>query len=474
MTKKILIRIAKHRHWLSRRRVLFSLLLLGALCLAAVEYYLEQQFHLEIIKERGRLIVATRYGPTTYYLGESGPAGLEYDLAHSFADELGVELEIVVANSVAELNRLLLLGKADLVASGVPTSISKSGVVRYSSVYQQILEQVIDQQQSRPRPRSIADLSTPLSTLPMISHLETLSTLQQLHPQLEWKIEQNLDFEELMEKVASKQIHYALANSNEVQVVRHHYPNLRVAFSLPGKKNISWTLKDTQDVSLLAKTKAYIRKIKNNGYLTRLLDRYYGHVSTFDYSGTQIFMRRIKSRLPSYEALFRDAGRRYTVDWRLIAAMSHQESQWNRRAISPTGVRGLMMLTLTTASQLGVKNRLDPRQSIMGGTKYFSQLHKRLPQNITEPDRTWMALAAYNIGYGHLLDAQKITVMHEEDPNIWINVKKNLPLLRKKKWYKKVKSGYARGDESVTYVQNIRRYLDILARIYSNNPSHHL
>ena len=118
MVNKILMRIAVPGHSLSRPAVLFSLLLFCTLWLIASKYYLSQRLHLEIIKERGWLIVATRNGPTTYYQGSSGPAGLEYDLAHSFADELGVELEIVVANSVAELNRLLLEGEVDLVASG--------------------------------------------------------------------------------------------------------------------------------------------------------------------------------------------------------------------------------------------------------------------------------------------------------------------------------------------------------------------
>jgi membrane-bound lytic murein transglycosylase F len=465
----------------SKKRLLFSLLLFFTLWLIASKYYLNPgkyylnpRLHLEIIVERGWLVVATRNSPTTYYQGRNGPAGLEYDLAHAFANELGVELQIVVANSVAELNRLLLQGEVDLVASGMPTSVSNLATLRYSSVYQKVVEQVIDRQHSKPKPRSIADLSSTLSTLPTIGHLETLSALQQSHPQLQWKIEQHLDFEEMMEMVANNEIPYALANSNEVQVIRNYYPNLRVAFSLPDEKGIAWTLGNTLDMSLFGATQGYIRKIKNNGYLNQLLERYYGHVAKFDYSGTQLFMSRIKSRLPKYQALFKEAGWRYSVDWRLIAAMSHQESQWNSKAVSPTGVRGLMMLTLTTASQLGVEDRIDPRQSVMGGTKYFSQLHKRLSESITEPDRTWMALAAYNIGYGHLRDARKITSMLDQDPDLWVNVKKNLPLLRKRKWYKKVKYGYARGDEAVHYVQNIRRYYDILTKFYGGNTSHHL
>lgn len=461
-------------------RLLINYRVLLPLAVAAVAYQLAGEFqpvekpHLETIKERGSLIVATRNGPTTYFQASNGPAGLEYDLAHEFARRLGVELEIVLADSIDDLNQLLLQDRVDLVASGMPISVSSEGLVRYSPIYQNVKEEIIDRQKTKPRPQTIDDLTAPLSTLPTANHLETLATLQLSHPQLEWVIEQDMGFEELMEKVLDKQISYALVNSNEVQAVRHYYPELRTAFSLPGEKGLAWAVKQSDDLSLFVQVQTYMYQVKTNGFLTELLERYYGHFANFDYSGTHLFMRRIKSRLPKYEALFREAGQRYKIDWRLLAAMSHQESHWNREATSPTGVRGLMMLTLSTASQLGINNRLDPRQSIMGGARYLAQLRKRLAKSIVEPDRTWMALASYNVGYGHLVDARTITVMLEKDPNKWVNVKKSLPLLRKRKWYKKVKSGYARGGEPVHYVQNIRRYYDILKHTFPERKRRHI
>ena len=142
--------------------------------------------------------------------------------------------------------------------------------------------------------------------------------------------------------------------------------------------------------------------------------------------------------------------------------MSYQESHWNPRAVSPTGVRGLMMITLTTAKQLGVKNRMDPEQSINGGAKYFQKVFKRIPSEIPEPDRTWFTLAAYNIGWGHVEDARKITLTQGGDADRWVDVKERLPLLRQRKYYKSTRYGYARGDEPVQYVDNIRRYYETL------------
>ncbi len=142
--------------------------------------------------------------------------------------------------------------------------------------------------------------------------------------------------------------------------------------------------------------------------------------------------------------------------------MGYQESHWLPTATSKTGVRGLMMLTLRTAKAMGVKNRLDPRQSIQGGARYISLLMSKLPESIYPADRVWFALAAYNVGMGHLGDARKLTAAEGLDPDKWLDVKTILPRLAQKQWYSKTRYGYARGGEPVHFVNNIRRYYDIL------------
>ena len=121
-----------------------------------------------------------------------------------------------------------------------------------------------------------------------------------------------------------------------------------------------------------------------------------------------------------------------------------------------------MMLTLRTAGELGVTNRLDPSQSIAGGSRYLGGLRERLDESVREPDRTWMALAAYNVGFGHLEDARRLAEKLGRNPDLWIDVKKVLPLLTQQRYYRQTRYGYARGQEPVNYVQNIRRYYDVL------------
>tara|TARA_B100000161_G_scaffold253331_1_gene213750 strand:- start:15 stop:650 length:636 start_codon:yes stop_codon:yes gene_type:complete len=179
-----------------------------------------------------------------------------------------------------------------------------------------------------------------------------------------------------------------------------------------------------------------------------------------------IFERKMNKQLPKYIDYFKKHTRNSIFSWQLIAALSYQESHWNHKAVSKTQVKGLMMLTKNTANYIGVKNRLDPNESVYGGVKYLENLFNRLPTSIVGSDRIWMALAAYNVGLGHLEDARIITQRFGGNPNYWSDVKKYLPLLSKKRYYKKTKYGYARGNEPVIYVERIKAYLDI---IYEKN-----
>jgi soluble lytic murein transglycosylase-like protein len=176
----------------------------------------------------------------------------------------------------------------------------------------------------------------------------------------------------------------------------------------------------------------------------------------------QRFQYHMQTRLPLYREQFEQASKQYGVPWTLLAAQAYQESRWDRHAKSPTGVRGLMMLTRDTASSLGIKNRLDPKKSIDGGARYVAHLEKKINKNITKQDRTWFALAAYNVGLGHVRDAQRLAVKLDKNPYSWNELKTVLPLLSKKAYYKTLPYGYARGREPVQYVKRIRAYHALL------------
>jgi membrane-bound lytic murein transglycosylase F len=217
----------------------------------------------------------------------------------------------------------------------------------------------------------------------------------------------------------------------------------------------------------------FIETMQASGELSHLIERYYGAASRFNPINIAAFLQKIETDLPQLKPVFEEAGQRYLLDWRLLAAMSYQESYWDASAVSPTGVRGIMMLTETTAQHLGISDRLDVRQSVSGGSAYLRTLRDRLPDRIAEPDRTWMALAAYNVGMNHLEDARIIAQMQGADPDKWNDVKERLPLLTKATWHTKTKHGYARGYEPVQFVNRIRTYYEILKKNDNDTRARH-
>ncbi len=414
---------------------------------------------LENVLQSGVLKVGTNYGLTTYYNGATGPEGFEYELADGFAQYLGVRLEVFPYYTLNELFPQLESHHLDLIAAGISVTPERAAQFRFGPAYQQVSQKLVFKQGNE-RPRSAADLSKELMVVAGSSHAETLRRFKPYHDNLQWQETDEKDAEELMEMVVDGELEYTIADSNILAILRRRYPELSIGFTINKEQGVAWALNKHQDDSLLAALIEYFGLIQADGRLAALEDKYFGHVRQFNYVDTREFIRAARSVLPKYRPLFETHAK--DLDWRLLAATSYQESHWKPNAKSPTGVRGMMMLTLATAKDLGVESRLDPQQSIRGGAEYLSSLVRRIPARIQEPDRLWFALAAYNVGLGHLEDARVLTERQGGNPDMWVDVKQRLPMLRQKKYYKTTRYGYARGNEAVTYVDNIRRYYDTL------------
>lgn len=434
-----------------------TLVFLACLLLTACD---RPQSLLSQVQEQNELIVISRNGPTTYYEGSNGPTGFEYELASLFADFLGVKLRMVVPPNFSDILPLITRGDAHLAAAGLTITEKRREIVRFGPVYQRITPQLVYRSGTRP-PTTLAEVGGILEVVAGSSHEEHLNILQQDYPELTW-FAKDSSSEELLEYVWEQLIEYTVADSNELAVHRHFYPELIPAFDLMPEEPLAWAFPHGDDDSLFNAAVVFFNKIRKNGTLVQMIERYYGHIGDFDYVGTRRYQADVEVLLPRYLEMFMQAARDVNMDWRLLAAISYQESHWDPDAVSPTGVRGMMMLTLDAAKDMGIENRLDPAQSIQGGANYLSAMVEKLPDRIAEPDRTWLALAAYNVGFGHLEDARILTQENKGDIDKWIDVKKSLPLLSQKKWYKRTRHGYARGREPVHFVENIRTYYDIL------------
>lgn len=412
------------------------------------------------VEKLGVVRVATFNSPTTYYVGAAGPMGFEYDLTRAFAHELGLDVEILVAESPGEVLDLVRSGRAHLGA-GIAVTPATEKVARFTPPLRSTALQLV-YKAGRPRPKTLYDLDGPLVIPTDSTAAQTLRELTRINPKLVWQETEDYGAEELLFRVANEEAHYTIAPSDLVAINQRYYPQLRVAFTLTDFQNVAWAFAPGDD-SLATKADAFLKQLDPR-VIAQVRDRYFGHVSRVGHYGALQLATHAQTRLPRYRKAFEEAARRYGLDWRLLASVGYQESWWDPEAVSPTGVRGLMQITTDTAEFLNI-DRLDPAQSIHGAARYLQQLHAKFPPEILEPDRTWMTLAAYNVGYGHVLDAREITRLQGGDPNRWVEVRANLPLLTQAKWHRRTKYGYARGHEAVTYVGNIRSYYDMLSWI---------
>jgi membrane-bound lytic murein transglycosylase F len=409
----------------------------------------------------GVLRVATIDSPTTCYEGPSGKIGYECDLLKGLARKLGVALELTVYRNASEVLDAVVSGRAELGAAAINVTDSRRAQLRFSAPLQQASLQLVYGEDGE-APPDLDSLSGRLVVIAGSSAAEQLAELKKRHPNLHWQEAQGIGTEELLAQVADGALDYTVANSDLVSIDKRYYPQLRTAFDLSGPQPIAWALPLETDDSLYRAVQDYLQAL-GDGELARLRDGYFAHVGEAEYQGVVRFANDVESRLPRYRSAFEEAAERYGLDWRMLAAIGYQESRWDPAAVSPTGVRGIMMLTVDAAGEVEIANRENPKQSILGGARYLQQILRQLPPEIEEPDRTWMALAAYNQGIAHLLDARDIAVQLGGNPNSWLDLRKTLPLLARERWYTRAQHGYARGRNAVSYVSNVRNYYDILS-----------
>lgn len=419
---------------------------------------------LERIQDRGSLRVAIIATPPLYFPDESLIQGYGHELISAYADSIGAKLEIIRANTIKELILLLKQGKAHIgVAGSMPPHLDTE-INTVSSYYNN--EWYVIGNRKNKLPKSINDITPSTIVVAKGSRPSlTLSRLKADHPFLFWLELPNGNTRQVLEQVNLNNFKLSVIDADVYTYYRYLYPEIKVAFALPKQYPSHWLTLKESDSSITDSVNQFINTYKTSGGLEKQYNTYFRHLNVFNYIDSLYYLKRIQITLPKYQQLFKNAALDNGFDERFLAAISYQESHWDEKARSHTGVRGLMMLTLETAKRVGIKNRLDPKESIMGGAKYLNILKESLPDRIKEPDRSWMALAAYNVGLGHLEDARVITESLGGNPNLWIDVEKHLPKLRQKEWYKKTKYGYARGNEPVEFVKRIRRYYDIL-RLY--------
>ncbi|WP_409161283.1 membrane-bound lytic murein transglycosylase MltF [Pectobacterium sp. B2J-2] len=432
-------------------------LLLALALWPSIPWRSSQDVQLRQILSRGELRISTVNSPLTYALSSGSPTGLDYELAKRFADYLGVKLVVSSRKNLDELFNDLDSGDADLLAAGLIYNHERLERFRAGPTYYSISQQMVYRLGS-PRPKTLDKLQGRLVVTSGSAHAATLRDLKtEKYPQLNWESASDQSTQELLKQVADGKLDYTLGDSVTIGLMQRIHPQLAVAFDLSDEEPVTWYMRRSHDDSLSAALLDFFSQIVEDGTRARLEEKYLGHVGEFDYVDTTTFLSAIDETLPDLRPLFEKYAT--DIDWKLLAAISYQESHWNPQATSPTGVRGLMMLTRNTAESLNVTDRVDPEQSIRGGAQYMSHMMQKMPDTIPEDEKIWFALASYNMGYAHLLDARKLTEKQKGNPDSWVDVKMRLPMLSQKRYYTQTTYGYARGHEAYNYVENIRRYM---------------
>jgi membrane-bound lytic murein transglycosylase F len=411
------------------------------------------------------LVVVTRNSATTRYVGPEGDyVGFEQDLMDLFAKETGKQVRVIERNRLGEILPTVQHRLAHFAAAGLSITPDRQSVVTFGPAYLTIQKAVV-YNTDNPRPRSLQNLlGKRVAVLAASSSAGQLQAAARDVRGLSWEEMPAANVDHLLELLSAGKIDYVVSDSHFVELARNFYPNIATAFTFGAPEPLAWAMPKDADPALIQSVQAFFDRIAANGTLRVLLDRHFGHVRRLDQGDIVAFLTRRETVLPQYIGLFQEAQELTGIDWRLLAALGFQESHWNPIATSPTGVRGLMMLTGITADRMGVTDRLDPRQNILAGARYLQMLMDSLPPRIPEPDRTWMALAAYNVGYGHVEDARIIAQRRGLNPDSWADLKKTLPLLARSNYYNTVKRGFARGGEAVILTENVRNYYDILQR----------
>lgn len=419
---------------------------------------------------RTEIVVAIRNAPTTYYIDRDGnPAGLEYDLALAFAEAHGWNLRLAEYDEVGEILDAVASGDVDFAAAGLTKTAERQERFLVGPTYQVVEERVVCAPGTEIQ--ELEDLEDArIRIIDDSSYEETLEAARVDLPGLRWRTTRALSTEQLLSRVAQGRLQCTVADSTIYALDKRVLPQLRSPFALGEGAELGWFVAENSE-ELLPLMEAWFATMSENHLLEALLDRYYSAESPFSAYDLQVFREHVDNRLPAYEPAFHAAAAETGMDWTLLAAVGYQESHWQPDAVSYTGVVGLMMLTQAAAADMGVADRADPEESIAAGARYLRRLLGAIPVYIRSEDRLNLALAAYNVGLGHLEDARMLAVELGHNPNTWPGVASVLPLLSQERYYRRLRNGYARGSEPVLYVERVDTYRQVLEEMVAQRPA---
>ncbi len=415
---------------------------------------------LDEILEAGEITLITRNDADCYYSYRGQPMGFEYDLAKAFAEYLGVRLKVCSTETWESMVTALKNNKAAFIAANIPITNRNSQEISFSTGYLEIQQHLVAHRKNASA-GGLDDLGSKKIHVSIGSiYHDHLRALKRQGHDLKIKLHANAPAEELIRQVAAGKLEATIAATNIALRTRRHYHQIVISEPISTSFFLGWAVKKNSR-KLLHQINSFFETIQENGVFDEIYDRYYANLESIDYMDLSMFHFRLKTRFPPFKNIVQQAAEKNDLDWRLITAQMYQESQFDPEAQSDSGAFGLMQLTSSTAESLNVEDVLNPGQNIAAGVRYFRRLYDYF-SGIPEQDRLFTALAAYNLGLGHVFDARNLARKLKLPPDKWTSMVEVLPLLQQRAYFKDARHGYCRGSEAVKYIEQITIYYDIL------------
>jgi membrane-bound lytic murein transglycosylase F len=424
-------------------------------------FYSVDKTSIKKLQAKKEWVVLTTESPLIYSRSKNGEAfGIDHDLLQSFAKTYGLTLRYEKRSTEQAVLEALARGEGDIAAARLRTPLSSEGFQvgpAYEDTYLSLYCH------DRLRVSNIQDLRKKTVALLEKDDFQGLSTrLQILNPQIKVQVVSDIKTRDLLAHISKKKSDCVIVENMSGDFYSRQFKQIEKVSVVSAPYSLSWILAPAHS-QLARLMSVWFKQAARNDKIMEVHDRYGNYLEELDHRDVQKFLRMIESTLPTYKKNFRSAGAEHRLPWELIASVAYQESHWNPEAQSYTGVRGIMQLTTSTALYLGIEDREDPTQSIQGGAKYLRYLLSLQPKNLNSKDQLALALAAYNIGWAHLKDAQSLAVQMGKNPYSWRHLREILPLLEEPEYAKDLRYGGARGNETVAFVERVKSFYNLLS-----------
>lgn len=450
--------------------------------LDSIQQFVEPvKLDLAIIRARGYLTAIVDNSATSMFLYRGEPMGYEYELISQFADTLGLELRFKIARSIEEGFELLNNGEGDILAHNLTITKKRKEIIEFTNSHYTVRQMLVQRKPVNWRDMKLHEIEktlirNPIELIGKEIHVRKASSyasrLENLSNEVGGEIlvfeEDNTETERLIEMVVDSVINYTIADENIARMMARFHPIIDAETAVSFPQQIAWGLRSNAD-SLKLAVNSWLADVKGTSVYNELFSKYFRNsIQTRKIFASEYYSNS-GHRISPYDSLLQKAGKELGWDWKLLAAQVSKESRYDPDAKSWMGAVGLMQVMPKTASAYGIKNLRNPEQNIDAGIRHLQWLKERWSVISDSTEKVKFMLGSYNVGYGHVKDAARLTEKHGGDPTQWKYVANYLKLKSQKKYYEDsvVQFGYCRGEEPIQYVDDIlfryNRYVQMAA-----------